>query len=145
MKYSRFENFNITFHGICFQNIFIKRIKIFIFFKAGEEPSLLRGKLKGLFGFPFLCTRMYIMSRVRINSSTKQACKFYWNSNTLYPLCISVNNCKIQRANGGKRSNIKAPESRRKLINLLLSYNFILVVSLIAHIYNPYPMYFNCS
>jgi len=53
---------------------------------------------------------------MRISSSTKQVCEFYWNSSSLYPLCINVNKCKRQRANGEKRSNIKAPESRRKLI-----------------------------
>lgn len=84
------------------------------------------------------------MSCVRISSSTKQVYKFSWNSSTLYPLSMNVNNWRRQRANGEKRSNIKAPESKRKLTNLL-SYNFILVVSLIARLYNPYPMYFSCG
>lgn len=105
---------------------------------GGEVPSLSRGKLKGLLDVPFSCARMYTMSCMRISRSTKQVCKFYWNSSTLYPLCINLSNCRRQRANGEKRSYIKA-ESSRKLINLLLSYNFILVVSLITHIYNPIP------
>lgn len=141
----QFKNFNITFYGILFENIFIKKIKTLKKWGGGgEEPSLSRGKLEGRLSFPVLCTRRYSMSCVRISSSTKQVYKFCWNSSTLYPLSMNVNNWRRQRANGEKRSNIKAPESKRKLTNLL-SYNFILVVSLIARLYNPYPMYFSCG
>lgn len=134
MKYFQLESFNITFYGIHSQNILIL-IKIFFFLRVGKNSCW--GKLGGLLGCAFSCP----VRTAQAGRGAEQVHKFHWN--------CSLNwyredfHCQRQRGAAEKGSKAKAAGSRRKLINLVLSPNLILVVSLLKHIYNPYPVYFN--
>lgn len=136
MKYFQLESFNITFYGIRSQNILIL-IKIYFLFLRMENNSCQR-EARRPFGLCISCPvrRAQAGGLAGVQSRcTNFTCSLNWYREDLH--------CQRQRGAAEKRSKAKAAESRRKLINLVLSPNLILVVSLLKHIYNPYPVYFN--